>query len=124
MTEERKPKVEAGKPRVNRAFVKNEVFKAPMSGLETVIFDYGLPKHTTNFTNAIKELSRHVAVNFKYAGLSMARAMTTLEKPDLDLLVDLPDTPTPSAMQLFMWQRLYQSREIPKRDFTEANQKA
>ena len=50
--------------------------------------------------------------------------MTTLEKPDLYLPADLPDTPPPSAMQLFKWQRLYQSKEVLKREFTEANQKA
>ena len=115
MTEERKPKVEAGKLRMNRAFIKKEVFKAPTSGLETVIFDYGLPKHTNDFTKSVEELSRHLAVTFKYASPSMVRAMTTLEKPDLDLPADLPDTPTPSVMQLFKWQRLYQSKEILKR---------
>ena len=93
-------------------------------GLETVIFDYGLPKHTTDLTNAVEELSQCVAVNFKYAGPSMVRAMTTLEKPDLNLPVNLPDTPPSTAMQLFKWQRLYQSKEIQKREFMEANQKA
>ena len=65
MTEERKPKMEASKPRVNRAFIKSEVFKAPTTGLETILFDCGLPKHTTDFMNAVEELACYVAVNFK-----------------------------------------------------------
>ena len=66
MTDEKPKKVEDGaKARSRRPFnFKKTEYRAPTSGLENAIFEYGLPKHTAQFTQMLEDLAKHVAVSF------------------------------------------------------------
>ncbi|KAL7504016.1 hypothetical protein ACHAXN_001720, partial [Cyclotella atomus] len=111
MGEERKiPKVEEkGKrpfyPRNNNV-TKKDAFKAPTSGLESMIFKQGTAKDAAQFVETKKALAKHVGATFKYGNNMAQRAIDRLEAPTLDEPTDpMVQSNPPTAAELKDFKR-------------------
>ena len=68
------------------------MFKAPMVGMEIIVFSYGKPKDSASFIKSNKVLYIYLSINFK-AGVPMAvRDIISVRDPDLTLPEDPDDT--------------------------------
>ena len=90
------------------------MFKAPVVGLETIIFSYGQPKDAAAFIKSNKVLSRYVGVNFKFGGPMDARAIISVMDPDLKLPED-PDG-TVGKLAFLKWETKFNA--ISKNNLT------
>jgi hypothetical protein len=82
-----------------------EAYKAPIAGLENVVFKMGTVQDAADFEEHKKDLGRHVAINFKEGGSMLQQAMEAMVTPTLTALAD-PIDPT-NVVQVKKWERKY-----------------
>ena len=107
MVKEQKTKVEGGAKPKGRRFQQSTqtwkaTFKAPTSGLEYNVFDFGKQIHVAEFAKNCEVISIIVIVNYEHSDTKMSMAIKKMEKPK----ITVPEIPvdTASRVEIFIWE--------------------
>ena len=72
---------ESAKTRSCRGTKAATNYKAPTSGLEHIVFEYGKKMKPGNFNTMIESMSEHMAATLKYGGPEASKAIKRAENP-------------------------------------------
>ena len=93
---------------------KEPMFKAPMIGLETIVFSYRQTEDAAEFVKSNEALYRYVGVNLRVGGTIATREILSIEEPYLRLLKELDDT----ARKVAFLKLETEFKAIPKKNLT------
>ena len=121
---DKQPKVDGGSKNQSHCSGqgKQEIFKAPTLGLESVIFDYGVKGCIPTVFNINNDkLLRHVGANYKVDGPMAAQALCNLKAP----IIDSPASPSNKndGVTSFEWKLNFEAAHKKWLAWTENNQK-
>ena len=81
-------------------------YKAPTSGLEHTVFEYGKTMKSGSFKTMVESMAEHMAATLKYGGPEVSKAIKRAENP----IYKEPDEPTgsnPTRKETMMFERKY-----------------
>ena len=81
---------EGAKTRAYRGTKTATSYKAPTSGLEHIVFEYGKKMKPGSFKTMVESMAEHMAATLKYGGLDASKAIKRAENP----IYKEPDEPT------------------------------
>ena len=80
-------------------------FKAPTSGLEDRVFDFGKKIHAVYFVKNCEAISKFFTVNYKYGGPKIIMAIKNMENPMINV-TKIPED-TAIRVDIFIWDNKY-----------------
>ena len=100
---------------------KQEIFKAPMLGLESVVFDYGVKGcNPAIFNKNNKNFLEYVRVNYKVDGPMVAQALCNLRAP----VIESPLSPSNKGDAAILKRKLkFEAAHKKQLAWTENNHK-